>query len=56
MIDRKAKAAELHSNRYTCSQAVACAFCDVVDVDEETMKVIVRKYSGGAYKVCGAVM
>ena len=28
MIDRKAKAAELHSNRYTCSQAVACAFCD----------------------------
>lgn len=56
MIDRKAKAAELHSNRYTCSQAVACAFCDVVDVDEETMKTIVRKYSGGAYKVCGAVM
>ncbi len=56
MIDRKAKAAELHSNRYTCSQAVACAFCDVVDVDEETMKAIVRKYSGGAYKVCGAVM
>lgn len=56
MGERKIKAAELHGNKYTCSQAVACAFCDVVDVDEETMKAIVRKYSGGAYKVCGAVM
>ena len=56
MGERKNKAIELHSNRYTCSQAVACAFCDLVDVDDETMKGIVRKYSGGAYKVCGAVM
>lgn len=56
MGERKNKAIELHSNRYTCSQAVACAFCDLVDVDDETMKSIVRKYSGGAYKVCGAVM
>ena len=48
MIDRKAKAAELHSNRYTCSHAAACAFCDLVDVDDETMKAIVRKCSGGA--------
>lgn len=53
---RKNKAIELHSNRYTCSQAVACAFCDLVDVDETTMKEIVRRYSGGAYKICGAVM
>ena len=56
MGERKNKAIELHSNRYTCSQAVACAFCDLVDFDDETMKSIVRKYSGGAYKVCGAVM
>ena len=56
MGERKNKAIELHSNRYTCSQAVACAFCDLVDVDDETMKSIVRKYSGGAYNVCGAVM
>ena len=53
---RKEKAIELHKNRYTCSQAVACAFCDLVDVDESTMKDMVRRYSGGAYKVCGAVM
>lgn len=53
---RKNKAIELHSNRYTCSQAVACAFCDLVHVDEDTMKSMVRRYSGGAYKVCGAVM
>ena len=56
MGERKDKAIELHSNRYTCSQAVACAFCDLVNVDEDTMKDMVRKYSGGAYKVCGAVM
>ena len=56
MGERKNKAIELHSNRYTCSQAVACAFCDLVDVDELTMKDMVRRYSGGAYKVCGAVM
>ena len=56
MGERKDKAIELHSNRYTCSQAVACAFCDLVNVDEDTMKDMVRKYSGGAYKICGAVM
>lgn len=56
MGERKNKAIELHINKYTCSQAVACAFCDLVDVDEVTMKDIVRRYSGGAYKVCGAVM
>ena len=56
MGERKNKAIELHSNRYTCSQAVACAFCDLVDVDESTMKDMVKRYSGGAYKVCGAVM
>lgn len=56
MIDRKNKAIELHKNRYTCSQAVACAFCDLVNVDEVTMKDMVRRYSGGAYNVCGAIM
>ena len=48
MGERKDKAIELHSNRYTCSQAVACAFCDLVNVDEDTMKDMGRKYSGGA--------
>ena len=56
MGNRKEKAAELHANRHTCSQAVACAFCDLADVDAEEMKKIVLKYSGGRYKVCGAVM
>ena len=56
MIDRKNKAIELHKNRYTCSQAVACAFCDLVNVDEVSMKDMVRRYSGGAYNVCGAIM
>lgn len=56
MGERKNKAIDLHKNRYTCSQAVACAFCDLVDIDEAYMKDMVKRYSGGAYKVCGAVM
>ena len=56
MGNRKDKAAELHGNRHTCSQSVACAFSDLVDIDEAVLKDMVRRYSGGAYKVCGAVM
>ena len=37
MSDRIAKALENHDKGYNCCQAVACAFCDLVGVDEETM-------------------
>ena len=36
MEDRKQKAIENHNKGYNCGQAVACAYCDVVGVDEET--------------------
>ena len=44
--------------KYDGKMAVIDGFTGMlyIDPDEETMKVIVRKYSGGAYKVCGAVM
>lgn len=36
MQDRKNKAIENHNKGYNCGQAVACAFCDLVGLDEET--------------------
>ena len=56
MGKRKDKAIELHKNFYTCSQSVACAFCDLINVEPDIMKTAVLKYSGGAYNVCGAIM
>jgi len=31
---------EDHKNGYNCSQAVACAFCDEVGIDEKTMMIL----------------
>lgn len=37
MESRVEKTIELHRKGYNCAQAVACAYCDLVGVDEETM-------------------
>lgn len=37
MESRVEKAAMRHQKGYNCSQAVACTYCDLVGVDEETM-------------------
>lgn len=37
MENRVERALENHKKRYNCCQAVACAFCDEVGVDEQTM-------------------
>lgn len=34
-MNRIEKAKENHKNGYNCSQAVACAFCDEVGIDEK---------------------
>ena len=34
MTKRVEKAMELHKKGYNCAQAVACSFCDVVQMDE----------------------
>ena len=36
MESRAEKAIENHNKGYNCGQAVACAFCDMVGMDEET--------------------
>lgn len=58
MASRVEKALENHKKGYNCSQAVACAYCDLVGVDEETMFKIMEGYGlgmGGAQATCGAV-
>lgn len=53
-MTKKEKAAQLHSSGCNCAQSVACAFCDEADMD--AMKSLTRRYGGGAYKYCGALM
>ena len=36
-----------HKKGYNCSQSVACAFCDLVGVDEDTMFRMMEAYGFG---------
>ena len=36
-MNKKELADHLHNSKYNCAQAVACTYCDLVGVDEETM-------------------
>ena len=53
-MNKKETAAKFHSSGCNCAQAVACAFCDEADID--AVKSLTRRYGGGAYKYCGALM
>ncbi|MBQ9983068.1 MAG: C_GCAxxG_C_C family protein [Lachnospiraceae bacterium] len=47
-----------HSKGYNCAQAVACTYCDLVGVDEETMFKMTEALGlgmGGMQGTCGAV-
>ncbi len=58
MESRVEKTIELHSKGYNCAQAVACAYCDLVGVDEETMFKMTEGLGlgmGGMEGTCGAV-
>lgn len=47
-----------HSKGYNCAQAVACTYCDLVGVDEETMFKMTEALGlgmGGMRGTCGAV-
>ena len=35
-MNRAQKAAEYHQKGYNCAQAIVCAFCDKVGLDEKT--------------------
>lgn len=47
-----------HNKGYNCAQAVACTYCDIVGVDEETMFKMTEALGlgmGGMEGTCGAV-
>ena len=47
-----------HNKGYNCAQAVACTYCDLVGVDEETMFKMTEALGlgmGGMQGTCGAV-
>ena len=58
MSTRSERALELHRSGYNCCQAVACAFADVVDMEEEELFCITEGFGlgmGGMRGTCGAV-
>lgn len=58
MSDRITKALENHDKNYNCCQSVACAFCDLVGVDEKTMFKAGEAFGlgmGGMHGTCGAI-
>lgn len=57
-MTRAEKALEYHKKGYNCSQAVACAFCDKMNVDEATVFKMMEGFGfgiGDSYGTCGAV-
>ena len=49
---------ELQKQGYNCAQAVACAYCDLVDVDERTALRATEAFGagmGGRETTCGAI-
>ena len=58
MESRVNKAAERHKKGYNCAQAVACTYCDLAGIDEETMFKVTEAMGlgmGGMNGTCGAV-
>ncbi len=55
-MSKKELAAQYHASGCNCAMAVGCAFCDRAGVSEDEMKALTRRYGGGAYKYCGALL
>ena len=57
MSERIEKVRENHHKGYNCSQAVACAYCDLFGIDEETAFRAMESFGGGMamLSTCGAV-
>lgn len=57
-MDHAEYAEELFYEGYNCAQAVAAAFCDVMDLDRETAAKLASSFGGGMGRmreVCGTV-
>ena len=58
MKTRIEDAIQKHDKGYNCAQAVACTYCDLVGIDEETMFKMTEALGlgmGGMQGTCGAV-
>lgn len=58
MSERVEKALDYTQQGYNCTQAVACAYCDLFGVDQETVYRLAEGFGfglGGMKEVCGAV-
>ena len=58
MSTKAEKAIAFHDKGYNCAQAVACAYCDLVGIDEETMFRMTEGLGlgmGGMEGTCGAI-
>ena len=58
MSTKAEHATKLHENGCNCAQAVACTYCDLVGVDEETMFKMTEALGlgmGGMEGTCGAI-
>lgn len=58
MDSRISKADELHRRGFNCAQAVACAYCDLVGVDEREAFRAMEAFGrgmGGMVGTCGAI-
>lgn len=57
-MNRAEKALEYHKKGYNCSQAVACTFCDKMNMEEEAVFRMMEGFGFGvsdSYGTCGAV-
>ena len=58
MENRIKKTIELHDKGYNCAQSVACAYCDLAGIDEQTALRATEGFGagmGGMEATCGAV-
>ena len=58
MESRVKKTIENHAKGYNCAQSVACAYCDLVGMDEETIFKAAEAFGAGMGSMtatCGAV-
>lgn len=58
MESRVNKALELHKKGYNCAQSVACAYCDLADIDENIMFKLTEGFGlgmGCTKGTCGAI-
>lgn len=58
MKSKKEEAINRKKTGYNCAQAIACTYCDLVNIDEETMKNITQAFGTGMGTLegtCGAL-